>query len=762
MIDSRPGDTFQIGDLLNNTYRVEAILGRGGTSDVYRARSEISGRQVAVKVLKSEFSGNDDYLVLLNREEEIRDIRHDAVVRYSENHRTPEGHVYLLMDYINGPGLDAKLKQGPMPVADLLTVCRRVAEGLHAAHSRNIVHRDLSPDNIILRDGDPAQAVIIDFGIAKDTNPGAETIVGNEFAGKYAYAAPEQLAGRTDARTDIYSLGALLLANFRGRAPDIGRNPMEVVEKKAQPLDTSDVPEPLKALIDQMCAPRPEDRFQSASAVIAALDALASPADTGAEGGADWGEATVVVPRGAQPQTVPPRTVPPSRQTVPPQPQSAKTVPPQTVPPTAAADTAAAPELITPTRPAAPPPAPAKSRAGVYAAGLAAVLVLGGAGAWMGGLFDSLTGPRYPVADPFALVIEKTEGRAPRATGNVPSPEVQASLMDKMAGIQGAADLTLASGAIPEHWGQDMLGLVDIVAPLDTFRVAANGTTVNVTGQTSDAALQEKVNAALAALPEGLTGTADIRYQPVFLAAATLEPLLSDHADCGPLHLVAPPPTGYGPDSTVTVAGTLSSAEARAGLFDALRAAAGARSVVIDADILNPTLCLIENYLPKAPAGGMQIAFANGDADNAPNAEGRFLVGQNPVIDITLPATMTDGYLSVSALDVSGNVFHLLPNLMRPDNAVASLRAGQSGAVAIRVAYPVSEAPNGKIAFTVDDSTLGKTKIIALHSTAPLFADMRPTTESATGYAEALRDRDRATDAGIDALDSRILITAKE
>ena len=212
MIESRPGDAFQPGELLNNTYRIESILGRGGTSDVYKARSEISGRLMALKVLKAELSGNDDYLVLLTREEEIRDIRHDAVVRYSECSRTQSGHIYLLMDYVEGPGLDKRLKQGPMPADELLTVCRRVAEGLQAAHSRNIVHRDLSPDNIILRDGEPSQAIIIDFGIAKDTNPGAETIVGNEFAGKYAYAAPEQLNGQTDARSDIYSLGALLLA----------------------------------------------------------------------------------------------------------------------------------------------------------------------------------------------------------------------------------------------------------------------------------------------------------------------------------------------------------------------------------------------------------------------------------------------------------------------------------------------------------------------------------------------------------------------
>ncbi|WP_254695271.1 serine/threonine-protein kinase [Leisingera sp. NJS201] len=272
MLESRPGDLFQPGDLLNNTYRIEGLLGRGGTSHVYKARSEISGNLVALKVLKQELAANEDFTVLMAREENIREIRHAAVVRYSENHRTPDGHIYLLMDYVEGPGLDKRLKQGPMEAEDLLVICRRVAQGLQAAHIRNIVHRDLSPDNIILRGGDPAEAVIIDFGIAKDTNPGAQTIVGNEFAGKYSYAAPEQMSGNTDARSDIYSLGALLLANFRGAAPKLGANPMEVVENKQKPLDTEGLPEPFKTLIERMCAPDPNARFQNAGEVLAFLD----------------------------------------------------------------------------------------------------------------------------------------------------------------------------------------------------------------------------------------------------------------------------------------------------------------------------------------------------------------------------------------------------------------------------------------------------------------------------------------------------------
>jgi len=409
MLESRPSDAFQPGELLNNTYRIEGLLGRGGTSDVYRARNDINGRLAALKVLKAEFSGNDDYLVLLTREEEMREIRHDAVVRYSENHRTPDGHIFLVMDYIEGPGLDKKLKQGPMSADDLLTICRRVTEGLQAAHNHNIVHRDLSPDNIILEGGDPAKAVIIDFGIAKDTNPGAETIVGNEFAGKYAYAAPEQLSGQTDARSDIYSLGALLLANFRGAAPNIGKNPMEVVQKKGERLDTDGVPEPLKTLIDRLSAPDPDARFQNTEAVLAFLDApkAAEQVDP---------DATVIMPPPRQADPEPVTTKPASK--------------PKAAPVTT--------------------PEPRKSRGGLIAVLLVLLLAAGGGGGYMAGLFDGLLGPKYPVADPFSLIVEHPATGPVRAVGYVPSPEVLEALTTAMTDQSGSAELTLATGEIAD------------------------------------------------------------------------------------------------------------------------------------------------------------------------------------------------------------------------------------------------------------------------------------------------------------------------
>ena len=105
MIDPLPGDIFRKGQVLNNTYEIEGVLGRGGTGEVYRARNQITGRVVAVKALNREFSHNDAYLELMKREEEMRNIHHDAIVRYTDCSRTDEGHVYLVMDHVDGTPL---------------------------------------------------------------------------------------------------------------------------------------------------------------------------------------------------------------------------------------------------------------------------------------------------------------------------------------------------------------------------------------------------------------------------------------------------------------------------------------------------------------------------------------------------------------------------------------------------------------------------------------------------------------------------------
>ncbi|WP_241525792.1 serine/threonine-protein kinase [Pseudophaeobacter leonis] len=499
MMESRPSDLFQPGDLLNNTYRIEMLLGRGGTSDVYKARSEISGNLVAIKVLKQELSGNEDFTVLMAREENIREIRHDAVVRYSENHRTPDGHIYLLMDYIDGPGLDKKLKQGPMSAEDLLIICRRVSEGLKAAHARNIVHRDLSPDNIILRDGDPAQAVIIDFGIAKDTNPGAETIVGNEFAGKYSYAAPEQMAGQTDARADVYALGALLLANFRGAAPSLGDNPMQVVENKQKPLDTSGLPQPFKRVIERMGDP---DQTQGSPARRMCWPFWTTPTPaqtrpTSPPAAPQVSEdATIIVPKAATPKTAP---------------KAPK-----------------APTAKPATKDDSPPRRKSPVLAGLAALALAGAVIAG----FVTGAFDTLLAPNYPVADPFTLIVENPKDGPVRAIGNMPSEDSR----DQLADLVEQADLTLASGAISDSWGEDVLATIAPLSVLTEWRLAVSNNQARVSGLTDDALLATKINALFKdGLPGNLDGIAEITYRLPVLPISEVRGLVGSFEECGPL-----------------------------------------------------------------------------------------------------------------------------------------------------------------------------------------------------------------------------------
>lgn len=698
-------DIFRPGDLLNNTYRIETVLGRGGTSEVYRARSEISGRKVAIKVLKAELAQDEAYLRLMTREEAIRDIRHDSVVRYSENHRTPEGHVYLVMDYVEGPTLDRRMAEGPVPAADLMVIAARVAEGLVAAHAARVVHRDLSPDNIILRGGDPAQAVIIDFGIAKDDTPGAETIVGNEFAGKYAYAAPEQLHGRTDQRSDIYALGATLLAAFRGRAPDLGANPVEMLRIKEQAPDVTGLPEPLRGLIAALTQPDPTKRPQTMADVLRRID----------------------------PQWQPPRNLSQHGPTTPPAQKAPATV---------------------------IPPAPRKSRAGLVLALLLLGAAGGGGAAWWTGALDGVMAPALPVADPYLLTLEKGADAPLRIAGNAPDAATRDMLAELATAAGGTVEITLATGNIPEGWGGGVMAQVPPLEPLLEWRVAVRGNRADISGLAPNRATRDAVVAALAQTPGPLLTEVTIAVRPTFLTEAEVAPVVQAHQDCGPLTIEPPPATGWGDGARIIVTGRMATEGARLALFDALRGVIGERTALIDVEILNPTLCAIEAALPRAPSRGFKVIFGFGDRPD-PNPAARYFVGENPVIDVVIPADVTDGHLWVAIVDVTGTAFHLLPNLNRPENDVATLRGGQSGEVAVRVAYSLAEAQGTpRMAFLVDDSIMGKSKIVVLHAPRQVFEVLRPMSESVASLAAALSaQEDGDAVSSLFSVDSRILTT---
>lgn len=261
------------GDVLNNTYVIEELVGAGGTGEVYRATNRVSKRETAVKILKQEFAQNEQFIDLMRREASVlHEIIDDAVVRYHDLLETDQGIVFLVMEFIKGHSLADRMAEGAVPADVLLKVARRVAEGLHAAHTKKAFHRDLSPDNIILKGNDPARATLIDFGIAKDVRADARTVVGGGFAGKYEYAAPEQMDGKVDGRSDLYSLGMTLLAAFRGRVPDLGGSYLEILKNKTVKPNIDDVPGQLQAVIGKLIEPRPDDRFQTAQEVLDFLD----------------------------------------------------------------------------------------------------------------------------------------------------------------------------------------------------------------------------------------------------------------------------------------------------------------------------------------------------------------------------------------------------------------------------------------------------------------------------------------------------------
>jgi hypothetical protein len=259
--------TIAPGQLLAHTYRIETLLARGGMGEVYRARHAEIDTLHAIKVILPELAGNTRIVDLFRREASIlRTIRHDAIVAYDGVFRDENGRIYLVMEFVDGPSLSKVMKQGALRPAQVRELRDRLADGLAAAHEKGVIHRDLSPDNVILPGGELAKAKIIDFGISKMADPEVKTIVGDDFAGKYSYVSPEQLGlygGKVDPRSDIYSLGLVLAAAATGTPLDMGSSPISVIEARRAVPKLERVPAELRPELTAMLQPDPADRPQS-------------------------------------------------------------------------------------------------------------------------------------------------------------------------------------------------------------------------------------------------------------------------------------------------------------------------------------------------------------------------------------------------------------------------------------------------------------------------------------------------------------------
>jgi serine/threonine protein kinase, bacterial len=253
------------GTRLNGIYEIDQVIGAGGMGEVYKCHEIQTGAAVAIKMLLPEMAENEAALALFRREAAaLHHLPHDAIVRYFVFTVEPAlRRPYLAMEFVEGRPLSDILAEGPLTFEALLKLMRRVASGLHAAHERGIIHRDVSPDNIIVPLGDVTRAKIIDFGIARSAQFGDKTIIGSGFAGKENYVSPEQVGlygSEVTAKSDIYSLGLLLFHALTGQKLDMGGSQFQLVQKRQRVPDLGGVDLRIRPLLERMLQPDPERR----------------------------------------------------------------------------------------------------------------------------------------------------------------------------------------------------------------------------------------------------------------------------------------------------------------------------------------------------------------------------------------------------------------------------------------------------------------------------------------------------------------------
>src|SRR4051794_29239307 len=180
-----PQGSLSKGVRLNNMFEIERLIARGGMGEVYKGVALASGDPVAIKLVRPEMSRDADVIALFKREAAIlHNLLHDAIVRYYVFSIEPElQRAYIAMEFVDGVSLQKRLAAGPMAPADVRVLLRRIGGALELAHANGIVHRDISSDNIILPNGEPRRAKIVDFGIARAAQAGEGTIIGDGFAG---------------------------------------------------------------------------------------------------------------------------------------------------------------------------------------------------------------------------------------------------------------------------------------------------------------------------------------------------------------------------------------------------------------------------------------------------------------------------------------------------------------------------------------------------------------------------------------------------
>ena len=269
------------GVVLNHIYEVRRFLAAGGMGEVYEGVNAQTEERVAIKVILPHLAMDPAVQAMFRKEARtLTRLSHPGLVQYRVLAQEPTlGVLYIVTEFIDGGQLSdyiGVIHPGAEQIEQLL---RRLASGLEAAHELGAVHRDMSPDNVLLPEGRLDQAKVIDFGIAKDLDGGSKTIVGDGFAGKLGFVAPEQF-GDFDREvgpwTDVYSLALVLLTVAAGKPVDMGATLVDAIDFRRKGPDLSPVPERLRPVFEGMLKANPKERFRSMREVLNALDGAPS------------------------------------------------------------------------------------------------------------------------------------------------------------------------------------------------------------------------------------------------------------------------------------------------------------------------------------------------------------------------------------------------------------------------------------------------------------------------------------------------------
>ncbi|MGY1653489.1 serine/threonine protein kinase [Geodermatophilus sp. SYSU D01119] len=352
---------------LGGRYTLQSLLATGGMGQVWRGRDELLRRDVAVKVLRGEFSGDPTFRARFRAEaQHAAGLVHPHIATlfdYGEGSDGADGEpvAWLVMELVQGESLAGLLTRGPLDPPEAARLLRDAAAGLGAAHAAGVVHRDVKPGNVLVATDGTVK--ITDFGIARSSASAALTGTG-QVIGTAQYMAPELVSGLpATPASDVYSLGLVGYQCLTGRLPFDGETPMQValmqVHASPAPLP-EEVPAGLRAVVERALDKDPARRFADGAALRAALDAVTSGGAPGAAaaGAAALARADTAVLGGAVP--------PPATRVLTPPPV-----------PSAAASPPVSPPVSPPASPSAPPaPEPRRRRLLVALVALLAALAV--------------------------------------------------------------------------------------------------------------------------------------------------------------------------------------------------------------------------------------------------------------------------------------------------------------------------------------------------------------------------------------------------